>query len=335
MSKKPILLSGIQPSGHLMIGNYIGALKNWVSLQNDYDCLFSIVDMHSITVKQDPDVLRQHCYDVLAIYLACGIDPKKNIIFVQSHVPAHAELAWVLNCFTGMGELKRMTQFKDKSKRYADNVNAGLFAYPTLMAADILLYQANLVPVGHDQKQHLELTRDLALRFNKQYGELFTVPEPYIPPPMAGGRIMSLQDPTKKMSKSDANASNYIALLDPPATIIKKVKRAVTDSGSDIHHHKSKPGISNLLTLYAAISDKTMPQLEKEYVGSGYGQFKSDLGEAVAAFLAPLQQRFHELRSDTAALNEVIQHGARAAQLRAEKTLHAVYDVIGFIPKQK
>jgi tryptophanyl-tRNA synthetase len=332
MSKKakPVLFSGIQPSGNLMIGNYVGAIKHWVELQNQYDCIFSLVDLHTITVRQDPKQLRERCYDFLCLYIACGVDPDKNTIFVQSHVPAHAQLAWILNCYTYIGELNRMTQFKDKSKRYESNINAGLFDYPVLMAADILLYNTKLVPVGEDQKQHLEITRDIALRFNNIYGDVFTIPEPFIPP--MGARIMSILDPTQKMSKSDSNANNYIALLDDPDLIRQKMKRAVTDSGSEIRFLESKPGVSNLLTLYAALTDTTIPEIEQQYVNCGYGKFKSDLAEVAVEFLKPIQQRYKELREDTARLKDILSRGAEQARSRADEMLNRVSDVIGLIP---
>lgn len=327
--QKPVLFSGIQPSGHLMIGNYIGALKHWVDLQNKHDCLFALVDMHTITVKQDPKLLRERCYDFLALYIACGIDPKKNTIFVQSHVPAHTQLSWILNCYTYMGELNRMTQFKDKSAKYTANINAGLFDYPVLMAADILLYNTKIVPVGDDQKQHLELTRDLAIRFNNIYGEIFTIPEPYIPP--IGARIMGLQEPEKKMSKSDTNENNYVALLDPPDVIRKKLKRAVTDSASEVRFHESKSGVSNLLTLYSSITKQSIDALEKHYQGCGYGVFKNDLAEALVEFLTPIQKHYLELRNDTTAMHKILEHGAEIANDRANKMMKKVFDVIGFI----
>jgi len=327
---KPIIASGIQPSGNIMIGNYIGALKNWVELQDQYDCLFFLVDLHTITVKQDPAILRQRCYDLIALYIACGLDPNKNTLFIQSHVPGHAELAWILNCYTSVGELNRMTQFKDKSKRYASNINAGLFDYPVLMAADILLYDANLVPVGVDQKQHLELTRNLAQRFNHYYGDIFTIPEGYFPP--IGAKLMSLQDPTKKMSKSDENANNYIALLDEPKVIIKKIKRAVTDSGSDIIFSDDKPGISNLLALFSVISNTKIPELEKQYQGQGYGKFKQDLGEALVEFLRPIQEKHHTLISDKPELDNILKRGADKANQKASQKLAQIRDVLGFIP---
>lgn len=328
--KKPIMFSGIQPSGNLMIGNYIGAIKHWVKLQNDYDSLFALVDLHTITVKQDPADLRKRCYDFLALYIACGLDPERNILFVQSHVKAHAQLAWILNCHTYMGELNRMTQFKDKSTRFANNINAGLFDYPVLMAADILLYQSNLVPVGHDQKQHLELSRDLAIRMNNLYGELFTIPEPFIPP--IGGRIMSLQDPQKKMSKSDENEKSYIALLDPPDVIRQKMRRAVTDLGKEIMYAEEKPGISNLLALYSSISSISIADLEKKYQNQGYSVFKNDIAEVLIEFLIPLQEKFYKIRNDEKAMLNILRIGADKAQQRANKTLEKVADAIGFIP---
>lgn len=328
---KKVLFSGIQPSGHLMIGNYIGAIKHWVQLQTTYQSYFALVDMHTITVKQDPQELRKRCYDFLALYIACGIDPEQNIIFVQSHVPSHAQLAWILNCFTYMGELNRMTQFKDKSARFETNINAGLFDYPVLMAADILLYQTNLVPVGHDQKQHLELARDLAIRFNNIYGELFTIPEPYIPP--FGGRIMSLQEPTKKMSKSDENDNSYIGLLDTPDIIRKKMQRAVTDSGHEIKQDENKPGVTNLLTLYSAITNETIEDLEKKYSDQGYGIFKKDIAERLIDFLTPIQEKFHTLRNDEAKMHKILKAGAQKASAKAEETVSKVQDALGFIPQ--
>lgn len=329
---KKVLFSGIQPSGQLMIGNYIGAIKHWVNLQNEFKSYFTLVDLHTITVKQNPQALLQRCYDFLALYIACGIDPEQNIIFVQSHVSAHAELAWILNCFTYMGELNRMTQFKDKSARYESNINVGLFDYPVLMAADILLYDTNLVPVGNDQKQHLELTRDVAIRFNNVYGETFVIPEPYIPP--LGGRIMSLQDPTKKMSKSDDNEQNYLGLLDSPEIIRKKMMRAVTDSGKEIiADAENKPGVTNLLTLYSAITNESISALETKFQNEGYGTLKKVIAEAVVDFLAPLQEKFHKLRTDLNQMHKILKHGREQATLKANETLARVHDVIGFIPR--
>ncbi len=330
--ERPVLLSGIQPSGNLMIGNYIGAIRNWVKLQDEYDCLFTLVNLHAITVKQDSADLLRRCYEFICLYLACGIDPEKNTIFVQSHVPGHSELSWILNCFTYMGELSRMTQFKEKSKRYNTNVNAGLFNYPILMAADILLYGTNLVPVGDDQKQHLELTRNLAERFNKIYGYVFTVPEPYIPE--VGARIMSLQDPTSKMSKSDENANNYIALLDSPDVIHKKLKRAVTDSGEEIHYDETKPGICNLLTIYSAITGKSLHAIEQSYNGKGYGHLKKDLAEIVTEFLKPVQKKYRELSEDRSYITNIILKGEQSARARSNVVLKKVHNALGFIPKR-
>lgn len=327
--KKKRILSGIQPSGHLMIGNYLGALKNWVQLQDQYECYYVLVDMHAITVRQDPKELRKRSYDLIALYIAAGIDPKKSVIFIQSHVPQHAELSWVLNCITYTGELNRMTQFKDKSKKYSKNINAGLYTYPVLMAADILLYQADLVPVGHDQKQHLELTRDLAQRFNSLYSDTFTVPEPYIP--KVGARIMSLQEPLNKMSKSDENPNNYIALLDEPGVIRNKIKRAVTDSEKTIRYDQNRPGISNLMTIYSVISGKSFADIEQEYSNRGYEEFKSDLGNMVADYLSPLQKRFHEIRGDRGYMDDILKEGAQKAYAEARKTLSKVYRKTGFV----
>lgn len=326
---KKIIFSGIQPSGDLTIGNYIGALKQWVKLQHEYDCLFSLVDLHTITVKQDPAQLRENCLKALALYIACGIDPEKNLIFLQSHVPAHTQLGWILNCYTYMGELNRMTQYKDKSKQHSENINAGLFDYPVLMAADILLYQTNLVPVGHDQKQHLELARDLAIRCNNIYGNIFTVPELYIPE--VGARVMSLQEPTKKMSKSDENRNAFVTLLDTPDLVLQKLKRAVTDSGSEIRQDAEKPGISNLLNILSALSNESVASLEKHYQGKGYGIFKTDVADAIIATLTPIQNRYQALRQDEAALIELLHQHAAKANDRANKILRKVYAAIGLL----
>ena len=326
---KKRIFSGIQPSGILTIGNYLGALKNWVGLQEDYECIYCVVNMHAITVRQVPADLRRHTYEALAVYLAAGIDPKKSTIFVQSHVPAHAELAWVLNCNTMFGELSRMTQFKDKSAKHGNNINAGLFTYPTLMAADILLYQAALVPVGQDQKQHVELTRDIAERFNALYGDTFTVPEAYIPE--NGKKIMSLLDPAKKMSKSDENAGAYVAILDGRDDIIRKFRRAVTDSGSDVRFADGKDGICNLMNIYSAITGKENDEIEREFEGKGYGDFKLAVGEAVADALSPLQNEYARLIADKAYLEQIMREGAETASSIARKTMRKVYKKTGFV----
>ena len=332
MSDKKILLSGIQPSGKLCIGNYIGALKNWVNLQDEYESIFLVVDMHALTVKQVPSELRQRCLSFVAQYIACGIDPDKNTIVIQSHVPQHAELMWVLNSITYMGELNRMTQFKDKSKQHNKNINVGLFSYPVLMAADILLYQADVVPVGADQKQHLELARDLAHRFNHQYSETFNVPEPFIP--KTGGRIMSLQDPAKKMSKSDENDNNILGLLDPPDLLIKKIKRAVTDSGTDILYDESRPGLANLLSIYAKLSDKSIDEIVGQFEGKMYSHFKAELGELVVETLRPIQEKYAELMNDKGYLEAVLKAGADKSFVHARKTMSKVYRKIGLLPKK-
>lgn len=331
--KKKIIFSGIQPSGCLTLGNYIGALRNWVQLQYEYRCCFSVVDMHSITVRQEPKELRKRCMDFLAQYLACGIDPEENIIFFQSHVSTHAELAWVLNCYTYMGELNRMTQYKDKSAQHKGNVNAGLFTYPVLMAADILLYQTDLVPVGEDQKQHLEITRDIAIRFNNLYGQTFKVPEAYIP--KVGARIMSLQEPTKKMSKSDENSNGFISLLDPPNTIMKKVKRAVTDSDNKIIYSDDKPGIKNLLTIYSSLTGEEISKIEERYEGKGYGEFKQAVGEVIIESLRPIQERYNDLLKNKDYVEQVYTSGAEKAYSISNRTLQKVYKKIGFVPKLK
>ena len=326
---KKRIFSGIQPSGILTIGNYLGALKNWVGLQEDYECIYCVVNMHAITVRQVPADLRRHTYEALAVYLAAGIDPKKSTIFVQSHVPAHAELAWVLNCNTMFGELSRMTQFKDKSAKHGNNINAGLFTYPTLMAADILLYQAALVPVGQDQKQHVELTRDIAERFNALYGDTFTVPEAYIPE--TGKKIMSLLDPAKKMSKSDENAGAYVAILDGRDDIIRKFRRAVTDSGSEVRFADGKDGICNLMNIYSAITGKENDESEREFEGKGDGDFKLAVGEAVADALSPLQNEYARLIADKAYLEQIMREGAETASSIARKTMRKVYKKTGFV----
>ena len=330
MEERKRIFSGMQPSGMITLGNYLGALKNWTNLQDEYDCLYCIVDMHAITVRQDPVKLRKQCKDLLTQYLAVGIHPEKNIIYYQSHVSQHAELSWILNCYTYMGELNRMTQFKDKAAKHSDNINAGLYTYPVLMAADILLYQTDLVPVGEDQRQHLEITRDIAGRFNALYGDTFKIPEAYIG--KVGARVMALQDPSKKMSKSDENQNNTIALMDDPTVIMNKVKRAVTDSENEVRYGEDKPGISNLLNIYCACTGKTIAEAEKEFSATGYGAFKTAVGEAVVAELEPVQKKIKELEKNKDYLNEVIRNGAERAGNLAAKTLTKVQKKIGFPP---
>ena len=324
---KKRIFSGVQPTGNLHIGNYLGAIKNWVPLQHEYESFFCIVNLHAITLPQDPKVLRQKTLDLARIYLAAGIDPEVSTIFIQSDVPAHAELTWILSCIARMGELERMTQFKDKGKGNTERAGVGLFAYPVLMAADILLYQTDLVPVGKDQKQHLELTRDLAERFNRDFGETFKIPEPYIPP--VGTNILSLQDPTKKMSKSDENATGSIFLLDDADTVTKKIKRAVTDSGTDIKFDASRPAITNLLTIYQLFTGKTAEECEAHFEGKGYGAFKTELAEATVEFLRPFQERVHEY--DEATLRNILETGAEKARNLASETLKVVYEKMGII----
>ncbi|MCF6237700.1 MAG: tryptophan--tRNA ligase [Candidatus Marinimicrobia bacterium] len=329
-AKKPILLSGIQPSGHLALGNYVGAMRNWVNLQQDYLGIFIVVDLHAITVRQKPADLRKRCLSFAAQYLAAGIDPAENIIFIQSHVPQHAELSWVLNCYTYMGELNRMTQFKDKSQRHQDNINAGLYTYPALMAADILLYQADLVPVGADQKQHLELTRDIANRFNHTYSPTFKIPEPFIP--QAGARIMSLQEPDKKMSKSDSNENNYIALLDPPDVLRRKIKRAVTDSAREITPESvNNAGIGNLLTIYSVLNDQTLAAVADQFAGQQYSVLKGELADSLVGFLEPFQQRYDQIMGEQGYLSSILDEGAQRARYMASRTLSKVYRKIGFV----
>ena len=330
MSEKKRIFSGIQPSGDLTLGSYMGAIKNWVALQDEYDCLFCIVDMHAITVRQVPADLRRRSLEQLAQYIACGLDPQKNIMFIQSHVPQHAELSWVLGCYTQFGELSRMTQFKDKSAKHADNITAGLFTYPVLMAADILLYQADAVPVGEDQKQHVELCRDIAGRFNYVYGDTFTLPEPFIP--KMGARIMSLGDPTSKMSKSDPDGCVF--LMDRPEDIMRKFKRAVTDCETAVRYDPAaKPGISNLLTVYCTATGKTLEEAEQEFAGQGYGVFKPAVGEAVVELLRPIREEAERLLKDKAYLESVYKEGAERAQYLANKTLRKVYKKVGFVAR--
>ena len=324
---KKTVLSGVQPSGTLTIGNYLGALRNWATMQYDYNCYFCVVDLHAITVRQVPAELRQNCLKTLALYLAVGIDPNANALFIQSHVPAHAELAWVLSCYTMFGELSRMTQFKDKSAKHSDNINAGLFTYPVLMAADILLYQPDLVPVGNDQKQHIEIARDIATRFNNAYSETFKIPEPYMP--KAGARVMSLSDPTSKMSKSDLGDGS-VFLLDSRDVVIKKIKRAVTDSGAEIKYAEGKDGINNLMSIYSAFTGKSYDEIEREFLGKGYGDFKLAVGEIVADALAEIQEKYNTFISDKEQLNKILIEGAQKASYTAEKTLRKVYRKVGF-----
>ncbi len=328
---KKVLFSGMQATGNLTLGNYLGALKNWVTLSDEYECFYSVVDMHSITVRQDPATLRKRARTLLTLYIAAGLDPEKNCIYYQSHVSAHAELAWILNCFTYMGELNRMTQFKDKSAKHADNINAGLFTYPVLMAADILLYQADVVPVGNDQKQHLEITRDIAERFNNIYGDVFTIPEGYYG--KVGARIMSLQDPSRKMSKSDENPNASIYLLDDPDTIMRKCKRAVTDSEGQILYRDEQPGVKNLIDIYSACLGKTPEEIVREFDGKGYGDFKIAVGEAVVSVLKPLQDEVARLEKDKAYLDGIIKANAEKAGYFANKTLRKVQKKVGFPEK--
>ena len=323
-----VLFSGMQATGNLTLGNYLGALKNWVALADEYECFYSVVDMHSITVRQDPSELRRRARALLLLYVAAGIDPQKSCIYYQSHVSAHAELAWILNCFTYMGELSRMTQFKDKSSRHADNINAGLFTYPVLMAADILLYQADIVPVGADQMQHLELTRTLAERFNAVYGDVFTVPEAYLG--KVGMKIRSLQDPSKKMSKSDENPNASIYLMDDADTIRRKLKRAVTDSEGVIAYREEQPGVSNLIDIYCACTGMSPEEAVRDFTGCGYGQLKDGVAEAVVAVLSPLQQRVHELEKEKAYIDGIIRANAERASAAAMKTLRKVQKKVGF-----
>ena len=323
------VFSGVQPSGNLTIGNYLGAIRNFTTFPEDYKRFYCVVDLHAITVRQVPAELRRRTYETLALYIACGLDPEKNTLFVQSQVPAHAELAWMLNCYTMFGELSRMTQFKDKSAKHADNINAGLFTYPTLMAADILLYQTDIVPVGIDQKQHLELTRDIAARFNSVYGDTFTMPEPYIPE--TGMKIMSLAEPTQKMSKSDPNPNAVIRILDTPEEIMKKCKRAVTDSDTEVRYGEGKDGINNLMSIYRCFTDKTFDEIERQFSGRGYGDFKTAVGEAIVEGLRPVQSEFAKLMADKAYLEEVMKKGAADAAYFARRTMSKVRRKLGFI----
>ncbi|HBH94545.1 MAG TPA: tryptophan--tRNA ligase [Ruminococcaceae bacterium] len=327
--RKKRIFSGIQPTNTPHLGNYFGSMINWVKMQEEYDCAYSIVDLHSITVRQDPARLRRQISESYALLIAMGIDPEKSIVFVQGHNPAHAQLSWILSCYTQFGELSRMTQFKDKSQKHADNINGGLFTYPVLMAADILLYQADVVPVGIDQKQHLELTRNIAERFNNLYGETFTVPEPYIV--KSTQKIASLADPTKKMSKSDENPNATVTVLDDRDTIMRKFKRAVTDSGSEVRRGEGKEGIENLMSVYGAVTEKTFDEIEKEFEGKGYGDFKAAVGEAVADSLLPMQERFRQIISDKSYLEKCMKEGAERAYAASRRTLQKVSKRVGFI----
>ena len=334
MDEKKERLSGIQPSGDLTLGSYLGAIKNWVERTDEFDNYYFMADMHSITVRQDPVKLRRRTLEQLAQYIACGLDPEKNTLFIQSHVPAHAELGWVLNCYTMFGELSRMTQFKDKSAKNADNINGGLFTYPALMAADILLYQPDFIPVGSDQKQHVELTRDIAERFNHIYGDVFKVPEPYIP--KVGSRVRSLSDPTSKMSKSDKDPNGSIYLMEKPEDIMRKFKRAITDSDTEHcvrYDPEHKPGVSNLMSIYSAVTGKSYDEIEQEFDGQGYGAFKPAVGEAVAETLRPIREEATRILGDKAYLEGVYKTGAEKASYVANKTLRKVYKKVGFVAR--
>lgn len=328
-SPKKRALSFIQSSGMFTLGNYLGALKNWNKMQDEFDCIFGIADLHSITVRQEPSELRKQIYSAAAMLLSIGLDPQKSVIFMQSHVAAHSQLAWILDCYTQFGELSRMTQFKDKSQKHADNVNAGLFTYPVLMAADILLYKPDVVPVGADQKQHLEITRDIAVRFNGIYGDVFTIPEPYIPP--VGAKVMSLQEPDKKMSKSDSNDNAKIMLNDTPDAIMRKFKRAVTDSEARVCVGENKPGINNLIGIYSAVTGKTADEITAEFEGKGYGDFKTKVGEAVVEELRPVQEKFNMYISDKAQLETIYKEGAEKAAWMANRTLSKVMKKVGYV----
>ena len=329
--RKKRSLSLIQPTSIPTLGNYLGAMKGWSSFQDDYDTVFGIADLHSITVRQDPKKLRQQTIELYALLLSVGLDPDKSILFIQSHVPQHSQLGWILNCYTMFGELNRMTQFKDKSQQHSDNVNSGLFTYPCLMAADILLYQADIVPVGADQKQHLEITRDIAERFNGIYGNVFTVPEAYIP--KNGARVMSLADPTRKMSKSDPNPKGTVYLTDEPSIIMKKFKSAVTDSEMSVRYADGKDGINNLMTIYSAVTGKDFDAIESEFAGKGYGDFKKAVGEAVVAELEPVQKKYNEYMADKAYLQEQWTKGAEIASKVSQRTLDKVMKKVGFLQK--
>ncbi len=330
--QKKRILSGIQPSGDLTLGSYLGAIRNWSALADEYDCYYMLADMHTITVRQTPAELRRRTLTQLAAYIACGLDPEKNVLFIQSHVPAHAQLGWVLDCYTMFGELSRMTQFKDKSAKNADNINAGLFTYPALMAADILLYQADLVPVGEDQKQHVEICRDIAARFNGIYGDVFKMPEPYIA--KVGARVMSLTSPENKMSKSDRDPNGCVYMLEKPEDILRKFKKAVTDSDACVRFDpKEKPGVSNLMQIYAVTTGKDYGVIEREFEGQGYGAFKSAVGEAVVELLRPIREETERLLADKAYLETIYRTGAERASYVAGKTLRKVYKKVGFVER--
>lgn len=327
--RKQRMLSGIQPTGTFTLGNYIGAVKHWGQMQEDYECAYFIADLHSLTVRMDASARKKQSLEAYMLLLSCGLDPEKTLVFMQSHVPAHAEMGWILSCYTQFGELSRMTQFKDKSQTHADNINAGLFTYPSLMAGDILLYQADFVPVGEDQRQHLELTRDIATRFNNLYGEVFRVPEPYIP--QVGGRVMSLQDPTKKMSKSDENVNSYILMLDDPKVIVNKFKRAVTDSEKEIVFREGKDGINNLMVIYSAVTGHTLDRITDEFDGKGYGDFKLAVGEAVAETFRPVREKYADLQKNKDYVEQMMKQGAETAHKVSQRTLSKVRKKLGLL----
>ena len=329
--EKKTIFSATQPSGRITLGNYLGALRSWVALQDDYNAIYCVADEHAITVRQDPAALRRQSLELYAQFIACGLDPEKSIIFIQSHVPQHAELAWVLNCYTMFGELSRMTQFKDKSASHADNVNAGLFTYPSLMAADILLYQADLVPVGEDQRQHVEITRNIAQRFNGIYGDVFTMPEAYIP--KVAARVMSLSEPEKKMSKSSPNENSFVLVMDKPEAIMRKFKRAITDSEGGIYRSPEKPGVTNLIEIYSAVTGMTPEAVENEFNGKGYGVFKPAVGEAVVEALRPIREETERLLGDKGYLETLYRQGAEKAAALANRTLRKVHKKVGFAPR--
>lgn len=331
INKKKTIFSGVQPSGKLTLGNYLGAIRNFPTLQKEYNCIYCVVDMHAITVRQEPAMLRKQTLEVLAQYIACGLDPNESTLFIQSHVSAHAELSWILNCYTMFGEASRMTQFKDKSSKHADNINVGLFDYPVLMAADILLYQTDMVPAGADQLQHIELARNIAQRFNGVYSETFVVPQPFIP--KSGAKIMSLSQPTHKMSKSDENQNAFVLIMDKPDDIMRKFKRAVTDSDSKIIMSDDKAGISNLITIYSLATGKTVSQVEQEFENKGYGEFKQKVGEAVVELLKPVREKTEDLLKNKDYLESVYKDGAKKAEYAARKTLEKVYRKIGFVKR--